>query len=182
MSRTDAQWASWLERHLPRGVYWSQVDPRVGRLLAGLGAVLQPVGVAVDALRAGTAPTGSTGDPLSWWEEALRLPDTDRPLPITEAGRQAEVGRAMAQGGRPTPAYYVAQAAIWGEIASVWEPESWPWHVWLLGPVEHVKAARSGMAKSGDLSLYLSDLWRSVLRLCDRNRPARIVLHTRDAD
>ena len=178
--RTAPQIAEWIARHLPRGMRWHLVDPRVGRLISGLGRVMRRVEEAQAVIAAGRVPSQSTGDVLAWWEDALHLPDTDRPLPVSEAERQAEVARVLGSGSYPTGAAYVAMAAVWSLVASVWEPAGWPWHVWLLGPVEHVKAFRAGTSTAGEQLLVTSTTWDAVLRLCDRIRPAGIRLHTRE--
>ena len=180
MSRTKDDWASWLSRHLPPGLDWLAIDPRVRRLLTGLGRVLVRLDGDAATFRADAIPSQSTGDRLAAWEDALALPDGDYPPAPSVAERQAEVVRVLAQGGIPTNDLYEALAAVWGVTALVWEPVGWAYHFWLCGPVEHIVTFRAGVGKCGEKLVWTSPTWDHIESLCRRWKPAHIVVHFTD--
>jgi uncharacterized protein YmfQ (DUF2313 family) len=169
---------------LPKGIDWLRVDPRVARLLAGLGRVgAHHEASAIAPLAEAPAPTASTGDTLALWEEALSLPDGERPTvnPDDVAACQAEVGRVLASGGTSTLAVYVAQAAVWGLAATATEYDTFPCEVFVRGPVEQVKAFRFGTSMFGDKFLSTTpETWDHVVALLERIRPGHVRVHTED--
>ncbi len=177
-TKTDLQ--TWIARHLPGGIDWLRIDPRVNNLLAGLGRVFARVDAAAETFAADSIPDQATGDRLVAWEDALNLPDEDYPATPDVASRQAAVKRALAQGARATPALYVSLATLWDVVASVSEPTDWPFHFWLIGPPEHVKVARAGVSKAGDKLKSTSTTWDHIERLVARFKPAHIQAHSAD--
>jgi hypothetical protein len=169
-------------RLLPPGVDWQTIDPRVTRLLAGLGRVfLRWDGTAEDFAR-DAIPTRAEDPRLAEWEAALALPDLDYPPTGTDDERRAEIARVLAQHGPATPAVFIALADLWGLEATVWEPEGWPDEAWLVGPGDHVSAFRIGVTTIGTIALLQqSDTWLTIMRLAARWCPAHVRLHTVDA-
>ncbi|MBP7149879.1 MAG: DUF2313 domain-containing protein [Acidobacteria bacterium] len=178
MSRTASEHATWIARHLPPGLDWLSFD--VGDVIRGLGRVFARVYTAIGTFRTDSVPSGATGDRLAAWEDALALPDPDYPSTTTVEERQAEVVRALAQGGTPNDTLYESLADAWDVTADIWTPAGWPYHFWLLGPAEHVRVARAGSAKCGDRLKETSDTWDRIERLVLRHAPGHLWPHFAD--
>mgnify|MGYP000926555835 CR=1 FL=1 len=180
MSGTKDDYKTLLGRLLPPGLDFAALDPRVGRLLAGLGRVFARADEAAEDFTNDAVADHATGDRLASWEDATALPDPDYPPTAgDDAARQAEVRRVLGQGHIPTPAFYESLATVWGLVSRCAEYAGWPYHAWLFGPPAHIRVFRCGM-KCGAPLRNASGTWEHVERLCRRYKPAHIRLHFAD--
>jgi uncharacterized protein YmfQ (DUF2313 family) len=186
MSHDATQYQRRLASMLPPGIDWLRVDPRVERLLKGLGAVGARVDATVEAFARDLLATQSEGETLAAWESALGLPDADRPEvdPTDVAARQAAVSKALCllvtsnpdQNATATLALFVTLADEWGIAVRADEPSSNPSEVWIYGPPEHVKVFRCG-SHCGDHIKEASATWEHVEVLICRYVPAHVRVH-----
>ncbi len=178
MSRTKQQYQQRLANMLPPGIDWLRVDARIARLLLGLGSTGARVDGEAEDFEADAVPTSSTGDALSAWETALRLPDVDRPAvdPGDVAARQEAVRVALDQSATATPALFVALAGLWTIVVTVDEPSSNPSEVWIYGPSTEVKVFRCG-SHAGDHIKEATETWTHVENLILRYVPAHVRPH-----
>ena len=178
---TAADIKNLIGRLLPPGLDYAGLDPRVNRLLAGLGRALKRADDSATAFDTGAVADRTTGDRLAAWESACNLPDKDYPdTNGTDAARQAEVRRVLAQGGLATPAAFVALAAVWSITATVWEPTGWPCQFWMVGPTAHIHPTRFGTGHFGDTFVFRSATWTKVMHLVNRLKPAHLLVGDTD--
>ena len=178
MSHTKTQYQQRLANMLPPGIDWLTVDPRVTRLLSGLGAVGARVDTDVSTFERDTVPTRSQDDALATWEDALALPDLDRPAvdPSDMAARQEAVRAALDQSATARTDLFVVLADVWGVTARADEPDSNPCEVWVYGPPEHVVVFRAG-SHAGDHVKTMSATWAHIEALILRYMPAHVRAH-----
>jgi len=181
MARSATEYARRIAAMLPQGrIAWLSIDTRVGNFLRGLGRTGNGLETAVVVpFERDCVPSRCEGDALAAWETALSLPDLDRPAvdPDVVADRQAEVARALGDGGNPTTDRLIALAALWGVTVTITEPFTTnPCEIWINGPAEHVTTFRAG-SHAGDHVGTETATWASIRRLIGRYVQAHIRAH-----